>query len=197
MNANTAVFLTKKLPPHGGLKRLVFSGTQMSSGLSVYPSCGIFIPKLWLSTFRGGRLVQDLLIPEVTAAHGLDTIAHSSMDLSGEGPFVKTSSVSARGGWADECWDSVRRRLPSASGEFPIGLVCVDEIHFIGDAQRGHLLEMLLAKLLFINQVLRRPVQLVGMSATLPNAQQVSLQTPLGLVFKTSERVADVRSQPF
>lgn len=75
--------------------------------------------------------------------------------------------------WAKHLWESVRLRTPAIGGEFPVGLVCVDEVHFLGNAQRGHLLEMLLAKLRFLNQFLQRPVQVVGMSATLSNAQQV------------------------
>ena len=45
-------------------------------------------------------------------------------------------------------------------------MVVVDEIHLISDAQRGFVLEVLLSKLRFL---LPRSVQLVGMSATLPN----------------------------
>ncbi|KAI8918529.1 hypothetical protein DFJ77DRAFT_298418 [Powellomyces hirtus] len=47
-----------------------------------------------------------------------------------------------------------------------LGIVVVDEVHMAGDPQRGYLLELLLTKLLFI---LAGDLQIVGMSATLPN----------------------------
>ncbi|KAI8821629.1 uncharacterized protein EV422DRAFT_566714 [Fimicolochytrium jonesii] len=47
-----------------------------------------------------------------------------------------------------------------------LGIVVVDELHMAGDPQRGYLLELLLTKLSFI---LAGQLQVVGMSATLPN----------------------------
>ena len=48
-----------------------------------------------------------------------------------------------------------------------VGVVVVDEVHFIADERRGYLTELLLAKLLY---ALSTKVQIVAMSATLPNA---------------------------
>ncbi|PFH36400.1 hypothetical protein BESB_045920 [Besnoitia besnoiti] len=71
-----------------------------------------------------------------------------------------------------------------------IGLVVVDELHMVGDAQRGFLLEVFLSKLLCFNCARRNqarlragaaavsprfwPVQIVGMSATLGNLDEVA-----------------------
>lgn len=44
-----------------------------------------------------------------------------------------------------------------------LGVVVLDELHMINDDHRGYLMELMASKLL----VLERPVQIVGMSATL------------------------------
>ncbi|KAL8273648.1 hypothetical protein Esti_002470 [Eimeria stiedai] len=122
------------------------------------------------------RLVQDCLIPSVAATKETAGTARATAPERFEEAEGAASWQSSEGwhGWARKWWESVRLRLPSVAGELPVGLVCVDEIHFIGDSQRGHLLEMLLAKLLFINQILQKPVQLLGMSATLSNVHQIA-----------------------
>ncbi|CAD6199917.1 unnamed protein product [Caenorhabditis auriculariae] len=50
-----------------------------------------------------------------------------------------------------------------------LGLVVVDELHMIGDGDRGATIEQLLSKFLF-----KGSGQVVGMSATLPNMEQLS-----------------------
>lgn len=51
-----------------------------------------------------------------------------------------------------------------------IGLVVIDEIHLISDPGRGYILELLLAKALFYSWKFSRCIQIVAMTATLPNA---------------------------
>ncbi|CDJ26857.1 DNA polymerase theta, putative [Eimeria mitis] len=133
------------------------------------------------------RLVLDLLVPEAATAEDAEAIPEPPIkcELPENGCDLGTLDESYS--WASEWWDSVCRRMPAVGEHFPVGLVCVDELHFVGDPQRGHLLEMLLAKLLFLNRSLKRPIQLVGMSATLPNAPQVAKWLDAEL-FVTEER---------
>ncbi len=64
--------------------------------------------------------------------------------------------------------DSTLRNSPSLLKEMSI--LVVDEIHFVGDPERGPLLETLLAKIL----TLSKEVQIVALSATVPNAEAIA-----------------------
>lgn len=50
-----------------------------------------------------------------------------------------------------------------------IGCIVVDEIHMISDEGRGYILELLLTKILYVRQRYGHCIQIITMSATLPN----------------------------
>lgn len=65
--------------------------------------------------------------------------------------------------------NSIVNRLMEQGKLETIGIVVVDEIHLIGDANRGYILELLLAKILFMTKRFENiQIQVVTMSATLP-----------------------------
>lgn len=61
-----------------------------------------------------------------------------------------------------------------------VGAVVIDELHMIGEPHRGFLLELLITKILYASSSdnslseQRNHIQLIGMSATLPNVQMLS-----------------------
>lgn len=54
-----------------------------------------------------------------------------------------------------------------------LGCVVIDEFHMIGEKERGHLLEVIVTKLKFLQTTKQQPssVQIIGMSATIPNME--------------------------
>ena len=76
--------------------------------------------------------------------------------------------------------------MPGNEGISCLSAVCVDELHLVGDADRGYQLELMLTKLIFAdkyskpehdcNQVINQQygIQIIGMSATLPNMHHVA-----------------------
>lgn len=67
--------------------------------------------------------------------------------------------------------NSIFNHLLDIKEEYRIHMVVVDELHLISDDKRGFLLEVLLSKILY---TLGNSVQIVAMSATLPNVSDLS-----------------------
>ncbi|CAG5132586.1 unnamed protein product [Candidula unifasciata] len=70
--------------------------------------------------------------------------------------------------------NSLINRLMEEGKLGELGAVVIDELHMVGDSHRGYLLELMLTKLAYITQRSKEesthcPVQIIGMSATLPN----------------------------
>jgi replicative superfamily II helicase len=65
-----------------------------------------------------------------------------------------------------------------------VGCVVVDEIHMISDSERGYLLELLLTKVHFVG---KSKIQIIGMSATLPNVSELAMWLN-GETYKSSFR---------
>lgn len=68
--------------------------------------------------------------------------------------------------------NSLVNRLLEERATHNLGVVVVDELHMIGDEHRGYLLELLLTKLMYTGRAGKNSsqlIQIIGMSATLPN----------------------------
>lgn len=68
-------------------------------------------------------------------------------------------------------------KLINESKLHELGIVVVDEIHYVGDERRGHQLELLLTKILYYNsqQDKNHQIQIVGLSATIPNLESIAI----------------------
>eukprot|EP01125_Pyxidicula_operculata_P006378 TRINITY_DN2215_c1_g1_i1.p1 TRINITY_DN2215_c1_g1~~TRINITY_DN2215_c1_g1_i1.p1 ORF type:complete len:181 (-),score=25.50 TRINITY_DN2215_c1_g1_i1:39-581(-) len=64
--------------------------------------------------------------------------------------------------------NSLVNKMLSENSIDTIGVVVVDEIHMIADQDRGYLLELLVTKILYSGS---NNIQIVGLSATLPNIE--------------------------
>ena len=60
--------------------------------------------------------------------------------------------------------------------EAQLSMIVIDEVHLLSDPQRGFLLEVMLSKVKYLQEAKMFPhhVQIVGMSATLPNIQELA-----------------------
>ncbi|XP_058838608.1 DNA polymerase theta [Topomyia yanbarensis] len=67
--------------------------------------------------------------------------------------------------------NSIVNRLLEQQKLSGLGLIVVDEVHLIADPSRGYILELLLTKIRFVCAKLGERIQIVAMSATLPNME--------------------------
>lgn len=67
--------------------------------------------------------------------------------------------------------NSLVNRLIDDGNISELGAVVVDELHLLGDSNRGYILELLLTKIKYISLKADINIQIVGMSATLPNLE--------------------------
>ncbi|XP_063702529.1 DNA polymerase theta [Culicoides brevitarsis] len=67
--------------------------------------------------------------------------------------------------------NSIVNRLLETNKLSEIGVIVVDEVHLIGDSSRGYILELLLAKVMYMCEKFAIKIQIITMSATLPNLQ--------------------------
>ena len=68
--------------------------------------------------------------------------------------------------------NSLINRLLEDKEQFAqLGIIVVDELHLLGDPSRGYLLELLVTKVQYLSCHMGQTnqVQIIGMSATLPN----------------------------
>lgn len=67
--------------------------------------------------------------------------------------------------------NSIVNRLLEQDKLNEIGMIVIDEIHLISDSSRGYILELLLTKILFMCDKFHHKIQIITMSATLPNVE--------------------------
>jgi DNA polymerase theta len=100
------------------------------------------------------------------------------------GGFMGSYSHSPPGGFASvdvavctiEKANSMINRLIEEKRTGEVSCVVIDEMHMVGDSSRGYLIELLLTKVKYMSQHFsndsnQNPIQIIGMSATLPNLE--------------------------
>ena len=156
-----------------GTSHLVYSAPT-SSGKSLVAEI------LALRTLLQARKRVLLVLPFVSLV--LEKVAWleqvlAPIDRRVEGFYANKGTLAFdRGGDDDEHCDvavctfekanGLLNRLMSTGSISTIGAVIIDEIHMLGEQDRGYLLELLISKLLYLG---RDSLQIIGMSATLPN----------------------------
>ena len=70
-----------------------------------------------------------------------------------------------------------------------LGIIVLDELHLMGEQGRGFIVELLLAKIRFINNSQDRfKIQIVGMSACIPNLEDIGNWLDDAVTFKSDFR---------
>ncbi|MCP9263449.1 Chromosome-associated kinesin KIF4 [Dirofilaria immitis] len=70
--------------------------------------------------------------------------------------------------------NSLLNRMIDDKTIFHIGVLVIDEFHMLFDGNRGPLVEQIVAKVLYISQFLNHRIQIIGLSATLPNLDELA-----------------------
>ncbi|KAL7066029.1 DEAD/DEAH box helicase family protein [Cryptosporidium serpentis] len=79
-----------------------------------------------------------------------------------------------------------------------LGIIIIDELHLLGDEQRGYILEVLLTKIRLLSRINKdilnnsNYIQIVGMSATLPNISSIGYWLD-AVVYQTNFRPVPLR----
>ncbi|XP_070204883.1 probable ATP-dependent DNA helicase HFM1 isoform X2 [Littorina saxatilis] len=103
-----------------------------------------------------------------------------------------------------EKWDSVTRRWKDNRQLFQsICLLCIDEVHVVGDSQRGATVEAVITRMKMVQTLsagtAAHPIRFVAVSATLPNTEDIaewlSLPTNPASVYKLGEEYRPVKLQ--
>ncbi|CAG9532868.1 unnamed protein product [Cercopithifilaria johnstoni] len=70
--------------------------------------------------------------------------------------------------------NSLLNRMIDDKTIFDIGVLVIDEFHMLFDGNRGPLVEQIVGKVLYISRFLNHKIQIIGLSATLPNLDELA-----------------------
>ncbi|PHJ24184.1 dead deah box helicase domain-containing protein [Cystoisospora suis] len=162
-------FLQSLLSPTVGLRVQAFHSSAASAS-GWFPGIDIAVCTVEQANNILNRLLQEASpLVRAQALHLEDDIReevvreHGAERLTGNGQERSEARAAAQ---------LLRAGRGNVAGG--VGVVVLDEFHFLGEKERGYLLECLLMKLNFLNSFLRQNIQLVAMSATLPNVAELA-----------------------